>query len=105
MGTHLGSATFGFRSDFSRYHGGRGRGYLLRRYGVLRGRHAPRALATEAIVCAADLVLSRDARALRGRVAGWRAARGLPRHPPPPPEAIARDISFLGSLRLRRGPS
>jgi GT2 family glycosyltransferase len=99
-GTHLGGATSGKRSAWQRHRGGFARGYLLRRYGVLRTRRAPRALAVEAIVVAGDLLISRDAEALRGRVHGWRAGRGLPRHAPPP-RALAAPIGFAESLRLR----
>jgi len=70
IAVHVGSATFGHRSAEQRRKGGFGRGYVLRRYGVLRSRAAPRALLTEAIVVAGDAVMSRDAAALRGRVAG-----------------------------------
>jgi N-acetylglucosaminyl-diphospho-decaprenol L-rhamnosyltransferase len=103
VGVHLGSATHGHRSAWQRYHGGFGRGYLLRRYGVLRGRHGARALATEAIVAAGDLAISRDLAALRGRLTGWRAAAGLDRRPLPPPTTIDSDIGFGASLALRRG--
>ncbi|HEY2571018.1 MAG TPA: glycosyltransferase family 2 protein, partial [Solirubrobacteraceae bacterium] len=50
VGVHLGSATHGHRSARQRRNGGFGRGYMLRRYGLLRGRTAPRTLATEAVV-------------------------------------------------------
>jgi GT2 family glycosyltransferase len=103
LGIHLGSATHTHRSAWQRRHGGFGRGYLLRRYGVLRGRSAARALVTEAIVVAGDLAISRDLAALQGRVAGWRAARGLPRLPQPPADAIDATITFRQSLALRRG--
>jgi GT2 family glycosyltransferase len=100
---HIGSATAGARSDWQRYQGGFGRGYFLRRYGVLRGRHGPRAVLTEAIAIAGDaLVYSHDLAALRGRVAGWRVAASRPRNPPPPDDAVDRSITFLESLRLRR---
>jgi GT2 family glycosyltransferase len=102
VGVHLGAATAGSRSPWQRYQGGFSRGYLLRRYGVLRRRAATRALLTEAIVVAADAVMSRDLRALRGRIAGWRSARGLPRHPAPPPDALDASIGFTESMRLRR---
>src|SRR2546421_4656813 len=46
-GIHLGGATTGVDSPFQRRHAGFGRGFVLRRYGVLRGRSAPRALPTE----------------------------------------------------------
>ena len=78
-----------------RERGGFGRGYLLRRYGVLRGRAAPRALLTELIVVAGDLVISRDAAALRGRLAGWRAARGGERRQAP------REARAAGSASAR----
>jgi len=102
-GIHLGSASHGHRSASQRRHGAFARGYLLRRYGVLRGRHALRALATESIVVLGDLAISRDLVALRGRVAGWRAAAGAPALPPPPAEAIDPAITFRRSLALRRG--
>jgi len=103
VAVHVGSATFGHRSVTSRRSGGFGRGYVLRRYGVLRSRAAVRALVTETIVVLGDLVISRDAAALRGRLAGWRAAAGLSRNRLPAPPVIDADISLPDSLRLRRG--
>jgi N-acetylglucosaminyl-diphospho-decaprenol L-rhamnosyltransferase len=103
VGVHLGSATHGHRSARQRRNGGFGRGYMLRRYGLLRGRTAARALATEAAVVLGDLAISRDLQALRGRLEGWRAARGLPRRPRPPAEAIDATIGFRDSLAMRRG--
>jgi GT2 family glycosyltransferase len=102
VGIHLGSATMGPRTAWQRYHAGCSRGYLLRRYGVLRTRAATRALVTEVIVVAGDAVISRDLSALRGRVAGWQQARGLPRRSMPPPDSVDASIGFLESLRLRR---
>ncbi|MHB1567569.1 MAG: glycosyltransferase family 2 protein [Solirubrobacteraceae bacterium] len=102
VAVHLGSATFGLRSAGQRWRAGYARGHLLRRYGILRGRNALRALATEAIVVCGDLVISRDAAALRGRMSGWRAAAGSPPRPAPPADAIDAAIGFLDSLRLRR---
>jgi len=103
VGVHLGSATHGHRSAWQRRHGGFGRGYMLRRYGLLRGRTAVRTLATEAVVVLGDLAISRDLAALRGRLSGWHAARRAPRLSPPPPEAVDRRIGFRDSLALRRG--
>lgn len=102
VGVHTGSASFGRRSAFQRYHGGFARGYFLRRYGVLFTSVGARALATELIVVMGDAVISRDLRALRGRIAGWRAAAGLPRLQIPPSDAVDAAISFAESLRLRR---
>jgi N-acetylglucosaminyl-diphospho-decaprenol L-rhamnosyltransferase len=102
IAVHIGSASAAHRSSWQRYQGGFARGYFLRRYGVLRSRVAGRALATEAAAVLGDaLVFSHDLAALRGRVAGWRAARGLPPTARPPREAIDHHITFLDSLRLR----
>jgi N-acetylglucosaminyl-diphospho-decaprenol L-rhamnosyltransferase len=103
VGVHLGSATHGHRSAWQRRHGGFGRGYMLSRYGLLRGPGAPRTLATEAVVVLGDLAISRDLAALRGRVAGWRTGRRAPRLARPPAEAVDHGISFRDSLALRRG--
>jgi GT2 family glycosyltransferase len=103
VGIHLGSASFGRRSARQRRLGGFARGYLLRRYGVLRRRAALRALVTEAIVIAGDLIISHDLAAPRGRLAGWRAGGRLPRLPFPPLDAIEAGIGLRDSLALRRG--
>ena len=103
VGVHLGSATHGHRSAWQRRHGGFGRGYMLRRYGLLRGRTAPRTLATEAVVVLGDLAVSRDLAALSGRLSGWRAGRRAPRLSQPPADAVDHAIGFRDSLALRRG--
>lgn len=101
VGVHLGSATFGRGSDRQRRLAGFSRGYLLRRYGVLRSRFALRTLLVEAIVVVGDIVISRDGAALSGRLAGWRAARGKERRPMPSMGAIETSISLRDSLALR----
>jgi N-acetylglucosaminyl-diphospho-decaprenol L-rhamnosyltransferase len=103
IAVHLGSATFGHRSAEQRRKSGHARAYLLRRYRVSRSRLALRALATEAIVVAGDLLLERDGAALAGRLAGWRTARGRAPLERPPDAALEERIGFLESLRLRRG--
>jgi GT2 family glycosyltransferase len=102
VGVHLGSATHGHRSAWQRRHGGWARGYMLRRYGVLRGPKALRALLTEAIVCVGDAVISRDLAATTGRIRGWHAGRGLPRRAWPPADAIDDSITLRASLAMRR---
>jgi GT2 family glycosyltransferase len=102
VGVHLGSAAHGHRSASQRRHGGFGRGYMLRRYGLLRGHTAARTLTTEAIVVLGDLVISRDLEALRGRLSGWRAGRRAPRLFAPA-DAVDHRIGFRDSLALRRG--
>jgi N-acetylglucosaminyl-diphospho-decaprenol L-rhamnosyltransferase len=103
VGVHLGSATHGHRSAWQRRNGGFGRGYMLRRYGLLRGRTGLRTLATEAIVALGDFAISHDLAALQGRLRGWDAGQCRPRLPRPPAAAIDRQIGFRDSLALRRG--
>jgi N-acetylglucosaminyl-diphospho-decaprenol L-rhamnosyltransferase len=103
VATHVGSATAGHRTPWQRYHGGFGRGYMLRRYGVLRSQVVARALLTEAIAVAGDALIARDLAAARGRLAGWRAAGARSRLPMPPADAIDNGISVRDSLRLRHG--
>jgi GT2 family glycosyltransferase len=101
VGVHINSATLGFRSTRQRRLAGFGRAYLLRRYRVLHRPVAPRTLATEALVAAADALLCRDLERLRGLVDGWRAARTQPALRWPPPDAIDHSISLRRSLALR----
>ena len=103
VGVHVGSATHERRSASQRRLFGFGRGYLARRYRVLRTRHAPRAVVTELIVVIGDAILSRDLAAAKGRVAGWRAARELSPRPWPPADAIDAAIGFRASLSRRLG--
>jgi N-acetylglucosaminyl-diphospho-decaprenol L-rhamnosyltransferase len=103
VGVHLGSATHGYRSAWQRRQAGFGRGYMLRRYGLLGGRGALRVLATEIVVVLGDLLVSHDLCALRGRLAGWRAGRSRPQLPLPPDDCLDHGIGFLESLAMRRG--
>jgi N-acetylglucosaminyl-diphospho-decaprenol L-rhamnosyltransferase len=92
-----------YRSAWRRRQAGFGRGYILRRYGLLHGPTARRTLLTEAVVVLGDLLLSRDLAALRGRLAGWHAAGARVRLPLPPADCLDHSISFRDSLALRRG--
>ena len=102
VGVHLGSRTYGRGSDRQRRLAGFSRGYLLRRYGVLRSAAAPRTILTEMLVILVDAATNKDRAALQGRLAGWRAARGLPCRPRPPREALDEKITLLRSIALRR---
>jgi GT2 family glycosyltransferase len=97
---HSRSATSGHRSRRSRESGGWARGFLLRRWGVLRSRALVRTVLTEALVVVADAVISRDLVAVRSRVSGWKAARGEPVRPIPL-GAVEHRIGLIESLRLR----
>ena len=99
-GVHLGGASVGFDSPRQRFLAGFARGFLLRRYGVLRGRHVGRALAIEAMVVAAGIVRGRTLAHVRGRVAGWRAA-GRERLEVPPGAVDDRITTREAVRRLR----
>jgi GT2 family glycosyltransferase len=100
VAVHIRSATSGRGSKRARQSGGWARGFLIRRWGVLRSRAAVRTLVTEALVVIADTALARDTVAARSRISGWRAARHVP-HAKLPDGAVDRGIGFLQSLRLR----
>lgn len=100
LGVHLGGASAGRESRRQRYLSGFARGYTLRVYDVLRSRHMIRALATEAIVCTARLVLRRDVASLRGRIDGWRKGRKVTKRELPR-DGIDSSIGFARSIRMR----
>jgi GT2 family glycosyltransferase len=99
---HAYSASLGAGSGEKYARTGWSRGYMLRRYGVMRSpRHALRALACEAALCAGQLLLDRTGRGVSGRVEGWRAAAGLERRDAG--GAPLLEISARDALRRRRG--
>jgi N-acetylglucosaminyl-diphospho-decaprenol L-rhamnosyltransferase len=100
-GVHLGGATAGFDSPLQRELAGFARGFLLRRYGVLRSRAAPHALALDALVIAWGLARHRTLTPLRARVRGWRAAARGPRLPLSP-GAIDETITLPEAIRRLR---
>ncbi len=107
VGVHEHSATLGSGSPRKDYLMGFGRGYLLRKWGVLRRpARAARALAAEAAICSGQLILDRTTAGVRGRLAGFRAAAAgdypdavVEANRPPPGE---RGASLIRRLRRRR---
>jgi N-acetylglucosaminyl-diphospho-decaprenol L-rhamnosyltransferase len=100
-GVHLGGASAGVDSPFQRDLAGFARGFLLRRYGILRSTAAPRALLIDALVIGWGLVRYRTLVPLRSRVRGWRAAgRGGRRTLPP--GSVDPTIGTLESIRRLR---
>ena len=99
-GIHVGGATIGVDSPRQRWLAGFARGFLLRRWGVLRSRAAPRALLLEGLVVGWGLVRHRTLVPLRSRVAGWLAA-GRGSHALPP-GVVDSEIGLLESLRRLR---
>lgn len=100
LGTHLGGASAGRESARQRRLSGFARGYLLRKYGVLRSRWALRALAVEIVVVGARLVLRRDVLSLRGRWEGWLRGAEAPRATLPL-DAVDGTIGLRESMRMR----
>ncbi len=77
------------------------RGYMLRRYGVMRDPAlALRALACEGAIGLGQLVRDRTSAGLRGRVRGFRDGAGLPRREVA--SAPLLDISAREAIELRR---
>jgi N-acetylglucosaminyl-diphospho-decaprenol L-rhamnosyltransferase len=75
---HQYSSTLGAATSRKYQLTGWSRGYMLRRYGILRRpRLALHVLACEGAICAGQLVADRTAAGIVGRLRGWRAARGL----------------------------
>jgi hypothetical protein len=97
---HLHSATLGSGSARKNYLTGFGRSYVLRKWGVLRGRRGAVAVAREVGICAAQLAVDRTPAGIRGRLAGWHAAGGMERHPYP--EAAVRQSRHSMAAELRR---
>lgn len=101
---HAYSATLGDQPAAKYALTGWSRGYLLRRYGVMRQpARATRTLLCEATICAGQLILDRTASGLAGRLRGWRDAGGLsPR--PLPGGLIELPLRTSLARRLRRQP-
>lgn len=98
---HAYSATLGAASGAKYGRTGWSRGYMLRRYGILRQpRSAIRVLATEGVICAGQLLRDHTAQGLTGRVRGYRAGAGLERRDLAAAPLI--DLSAREALALRR---
>ena len=98
--THLRSSTLGDRSAAKYALTGWSRGYLLRRYRVLgTAGGLARTLVAEIVVCSGQLVIDRTANGIRGRVRGWKAAKGLSARSLP--STGLTDFSFRAALKPR----
>ena len=98
---HAYSASLGAASARKYARTGWSRGYMLRRYGVMRQPdRALRALACEGALCAGQIVRDRTASGLRGRLRGWRDGAGLPLREVD--GAPLLEISAREALALRR---
>lgn len=98
---HAYSASLGAASARKYAATGWSRGYMLRRYGVMRNPPlALRALACESALCAGQLLKDRTAAGLTGRLRGWRAGAGL--DPRDADGAPLLDLGAREALALRR---
>jgi GT2 family glycosyltransferase len=98
---HAYSASLGARSGEKFARTGWSRGYMLRRYGVMRHPHlALRALACEGALCAGQVLMDRSAKGVGGRLRGWRDGGGLA--PRELGEATLLDISGREALARRQ---
>jgi N-acetylglucosaminyl-diphospho-decaprenol L-rhamnosyltransferase len=102
---HAYSAGLGAASGAKYARTGWSRGYMLRRYGVVRDpRVALRAMAGEAAIGAGQLLRDRTSKGITGRLRGFRAGAGLPHREvgaAPLLEISAREAMAL--RRRRRG--
>ena len=98
-GTHEHSATLGAGSARKDYLAGYGRGYLLRKWGVVTPRRLPSVLIRELGQTAVQATMDRNLGPIRGRVAGLRAGR---RSEPYPPPGVLGDAPSLASSARRR---
>jgi N-acetylglucosaminyl-diphospho-decaprenol L-rhamnosyltransferase len=102
QGVHVGGASVGVDSPRQRWLAGFARAFVLRRYGVLRSRHAARALVFELLVVAAGMVRGRTLEHVKGRVAGWRAATDRLPVPPGVTDPAITPAEALRRLRFAR---
>ena len=88
IGVHEHSATLGSGSSAKNYLTGFGRGYVLRKWGVLTPRRLPSILARDLVILGGHAVIDHNLTGLVGRVRGWRAA--VPTHEFPARVAATR---------------
>ncbi len=96
-GTHAHSATLGSGSVRKNYLMGFGRGYVLRKWGVLRSpRRLVQVLAVDGAVCLGQMAVDRSVAGIGARARGFRATR---RAAPFPAAALTGQARADGTLR------
>ena len=101
-GFHEHSSTLGSGSAQKNYLMGFGRGYLLRKWGVLVDpRRVADALAADAVICAGQVAFDHNLAGVRGRVHGYRAACRAQSYPGAVIDGQPRVPSLLANLRRR----
>jgi N-acetylglucosaminyl-diphospho-decaprenol L-rhamnosyltransferase len=101
VGVHECAATLGARNPGKYALTGWSRGYMLRRYSVMRSpSRALRVMLTEGAICAGQVLNERTTRGLSGRLRGWKMAGGLSSKGKISTDAYA-EISFREALARR----
>jgi GT2 family glycosyltransferase len=101
-GTHAHSATLGSGSASKNQLMGFGRGYVLRKWGVLRSpNRLARVLAVDGAVCLGQVVVDRSVAGIGARARGFRAARRRERFPASALVGQAKPDGTLRTLRRR----
>jgi N-acetylglucosaminyl-diphospho-decaprenol L-rhamnosyltransferase len=104
-GLHEHSATLGSGSRRKNYLMGFGRGYVLRKWGVLRNpQRLVQVLIADGTICIGQGIIDRNVCGLRGRIRGFRAgapSRGYPTHALPE-DMVSRSPRSTLAKRLRR---
>jgi N-acetylglucosaminyl-diphospho-decaprenol L-rhamnosyltransferase len=98
-GVHEHSATLGPGSARKDYLVGYGRGYLLRRWGVLAPRRIPGVLVRELGQALVQSTIDRNLQPIRGRLDGLREGRRSESYPPP--EVLGDPTSLPDVIRRR----
>lgn len=103
---HAYSDSLGAGSSAKYRYTGWSRGYMIRRYRVVANpRSAVRVLAAEGVLSLGQAVIDRSCAGLRGRFAGWQAARDLSAREIPTENLTALTLrQSLALRRRRRGP-
>lgn len=101
QGTHHHSATLGSGSPEKNYLMGFARGYLLRKWRVMRPRRAAAILARDMMIAGGQGVIDRNLAGIRGRIAGWRAGLDSRRDYPQAVVDEAFRLSLAESLHRR----
>jgi N-acetylglucosaminyl-diphospho-decaprenol L-rhamnosyltransferase len=100
---HAYSATLGASSGTKYAHTGWSRGYVLRRYGIMRRpRDAGRVVLAEGTICLGQALRDRSLRGLVGRLRGWHDGRGVKRLDVSGQELCDLSLREALALRLRR---
>lgn len=100
---HESSATLGRQAAAKYRHTGFGRGYLLRKYEVMRHPSlAAKTIVSDGSAVIAQSVIDRTTAGITGRIAGWRAGKTSSRLEPPVADLLPASLADHVKVRLRR---